>query len=766
IWITLGPLFVINAVLVSSFFMYHIWFSKKKKREFAGAKNQGSSFLDSTTREWWFWTTDPIVRFLIKLRISPNMITIMGLFIAAISGLLFAIGSFGYAGWAMVFGASFDFFDGRVARITGKCTRSGAFFDSVTDRVGEAACFLGIAYYFRDGWIMPIAIIAMIASTMVSYTRARGEALGIDCAVGVMQRPERIVYMGVAAIMQPVADVILEHWWHNPAPVLVIGSTIFIAAMTIWTSAYRTIFVMNALDTQDKRGKETMVQILSKLTTHSGREELWEKARYGYDRSKARFAHVVIFNIGGVDRKIFDSMLTSGELPNLSGHISSRGGKYELCGSFPSTAGTAIAPYITGCFPGTCDIPGIRWFDRSISSSKVFSMNRFRDYDGWGTYAMDHDLSNSVRTIFEYSRQAANIFGPLNRGCGLVRDMSFFSTLSRFQKARSAADLDAAANAALGWFSSAARKETDFVFYSFPPAAFLNPEEASEEAVKYSYRRLDEYIGGAIGILKDRGLYDRTALFFVPDCSLVERKKRFDLKNFLSKRGKVAGSSGNLKDWQESDVISLPSGTSMANLYFKKGGSWDERNFFEDIERKGIVGSLIEKAEIDIVAGRSNEGGIIVQSSRGKARIIEDADGRITYLTREDPFGYVGQGQVLDASSGLERSWESAYPDAIVQLLGLFRSKRAGDIVTSAASGVSLLSTSHDGAGKYTHGSLLSEHIIVPLLSSVVLREGPMRSTDIFSTVLDIFGIAGAHALDGVPLTEFSAKVEEGACAG
>lgn len=294
----------------------------------------------------------------------------------------------------------------------------------------------------------------------------------------------------------------------------------------------------------------------------------------------------------------------------------------------------------------------------------------------------------------------------------------------------------------------------------------MNPEDASEDAVKYSYRKLDEYIGGAIEILKSRGLYDRTALFFVPDCSLVERKKRFDLENFLSKRGKVAGLSGNLKDWQDSDVICLPSGTSMANLYFKKDASWDERNFFEDVERKGVVGSLIERSEVDIVVGRSNEGGIIVQSSRGKARIIEDADGRITYLSKDDPFGYVRQGQVVDSSSELKNSWGSAYPDAIVQLLGLFRSKRAGDLVISAASGVSLLSASQDGTGKYTHGSLLSEHIMVPIISSVALNGGPMRSADIFSTVLDIFGIEGAHSVDGVSLTEFSAKAEEGACAG
>ncbi len=750
IWITLGPLVIINAVLFTSYITYLVWGRKRREHNFAGAKRGASHLLSGATRDWWLWTTDPIVHFFVRAHLGPNALTAIGSILSFVAAILYAMGAFGYAGWTMIFGATFDIFDGRVARITGKTSRSGGFLDAVMDRFSEGAVFLGLAYYFRSSWLLVVIVAGLIGSFLVSYTRARAEAMGVECTVGTMQRPERIVYLGVASIFSPVVSLVLTRWWPMPPPVLVILSLLLIAVMTNATAIRRMIFTMNALDTEDRREKESIPQIITRLATPEGREAFWEKARYGYDRSRAQAAHVILFLMSGIDRKVFDDMLSRGDLPNVARYMLERGGRSEAISTFPSAVGPTTAPFVTGCFPGTCDIPGVRWFDRTVPESRVLTMNRFRDYAGWGAYAMDHDLSKSVSTIFEYSRQAVNIFGVLNRGCGLVRDPAFFRLHSRFHRAQRLSDIETADAAAAHWFASAIRRETDFVLYCFPPTNFLEEGRDARSAVVDAYRRLDQDVGRAVDLLRERGMEERSVLMLASDHATGVNARSFDLEAFLAKRFRVAPLGRRMRDWQEAEVIALPSGTSMAHISLRHDGGWERRPFFEEIEQRGLVGSLLEEECIDCIAGRSVDGGICVQSRRGRAQILEDADGRITYIVKgSDPFGYEGLGRVMDANEALRTTSSGSYPDGLVQLAQLFRSRRSGDLVVSAAPDVSLL-TSDTPAATATQGSLAREHLVVPYLSSIPMRAGVVRTADIFARVLDLLGIEARHAIDGV----------------
>ncbi|HPQ80310.1 MAG TPA: CDP-alcohol phosphatidyltransferase family protein [bacterium] len=749
VWITLGPIVLINLALFISYLIYQLWGRKRLAREFQGAKNQGSELLSSGTREWWFWTTDPIVRLFVKLKLGPNAITMMGFLIASVAGVLFAIGSFGYAGWVMIFGASFDMFDGRVARITGRMTRSGAFFDAVMDRFSEGVCLLGLAWYFRDGFMLPIVIAALIGSMLVSYTRAKGDGVGVDCKVGWMQRPERIVYLGVASVFDPLMGVALHRWWAEPTHMLLILAVCFVALMTNATAVYRMIFIMNALDTEDRRGKDSIPQIITKLSTQEGREQLWEKARYGYDRGRGEFDRVVLFLAGGLGKKLMDDLLRRGDLPNIASHTLSRGGEADGVTAFPSTLGPSITPFVTGAFPGTCDIPGVRWFDRSVPSGRVLSMNRFRDYMGWGAYAMDHDLAKSVKTIFEYSRQAVNLFGMLNRGCGLIRDPAFFRMAGRFHRVQGEEEVAEAEDAAFRWFASAIRREADFVLYSFPSIEGSADTPASMEIARHALRRIDEYVGRAADLLKEQASYEKTALIFAGGYGAGEQARSFDLDGFLSKRYRIHSAGAGTREWQDADLVSLPSGTSMAHLYVRGDGGWEKRPFFEEIERKGLVGSLLEQNGVDLLAGRSVEGGIVVQSRRGRSHLHEDADGRITSIVKGgDPFGYEGMEQVTDAAISLESSASTEYPDGPLQMLQIFRSMRSGDLVLSAAADSSIVAREISGI-PVTHGSLSRAHMSVPILSSVKPPSSTMRTADIFSWAIAMLGIEAEHKTDG-----------------
>jgi len=279
IWVTLGPIVIINSILL----VYLITFALTRDRwpvpdEVKSRPN--SRFLSGFFKEWWYWINTPIARLLIALRLSPYIITFIGFAISCVAAYLFADGFFGYAGWTMIFGATFDMFDGKVARMTGKTSRSGAYYDSVMDRFGEGVVMLGLAYYFRFSWMLFIVIAGLIGSQLVSYTRARGEGVGVVCKKGAMQRPERIVYLGVASIFQPIMDYFLMGTSYVYTPFLVMGAIGLIAIMTNITAVYRMVYIMNELDNQDRaEGEESIPQILMKLSTPEGRLEWLEKVK-------------------------------------------------------------------------------------------------------------------------------------------------------------------------------------------------------------------------------------------------------------------------------------------------------------------------------------------------------------------------------------------------------------------------------------------------------------------------------------------------------
>lgn len=157
-------------------------------------------------------------------------------------------------------------FDGRIARKTGTSSKSGAFYDSVMDRFGEAVVFMGLAVYFHNSWVLYAVLGALIGSTMVSYTRAKGDSVGIDCKVGAMQRPERIVYLGVASIFSPPFRQVVAPQVVPPVEYLAIAALIFIAFMTLVTSVYRIIYIFRKLRIAEGRPpKEVKSHLIKKL---------------------------------------------------------------------------------------------------------------------------------------------------------------------------------------------------------------------------------------------------------------------------------------------------------------------------------------------------------------------------------------------------------------------------------------------------------------------------------------------------------------------
>jgi CDP-diacylglycerol--glycerol-3-phosphate 3-phosphatidyltransferase len=148
-------------------------------------------------QQWVRRRAQAVAGWLAKLPITPNQITVAGMLVVFAAGALVAGGHLLAAGVVLAFGASFDIFDGALARVTKRGYPYGAFLDSTTDRYAEAAVYIGLtAYYVGQPNPRPAVLgvlLALVGSMSVSYVRARAQSLGFKCDSGLFARPERIV---------------------------------------------------------------------------------------------------------------------------------------------------------------------------------------------------------------------------------------------------------------------------------------------------------------------------------------------------------------------------------------------------------------------------------------------------------------------------------------------------------------------------------------------------------------------------------------------
>ena len=205
-------------------------------------------WLPRVVMEFGYWMFRIPVRLCIVLGISPNMITFMSFVLTVVTALLVGMGHFGMGGWALLFAFTLDSWDGLVARATNQCTPAGEFFDSTVDRYNDLITFMGFLYYYRDQ-PLPLALTALglIGSTVVSYARAKGDAVGVNANVGYMQRHERAVWLGGGTALAPIFAAYLEPGASRPVYHLVVLVMGLLAAMTNVTALWRIAVVMRAL---------------------------------------------------------------------------------------------------------------------------------------------------------------------------------------------------------------------------------------------------------------------------------------------------------------------------------------------------------------------------------------------------------------------------------------------------------------------------------------------------------------------------------------
>jgi len=169
----------------------------------------------------WFgrFLDKPLAPLAKRIPFDPNVITIVGLIVTAIAALVIPAHLIA-GGLLIIAGGAFDIFDGLIARVKGKHTRFGAFLDSTLDRYADSMLFIGVSWHFYSVGILTgslLSIGGLVGSLATSYARARAEGLGIDCKVGLLERPERVVLLAfgcLTGLLFPVVVIIfvLSHF--------------------------------------------------------------------------------------------------------------------------------------------------------------------------------------------------------------------------------------------------------------------------------------------------------------------------------------------------------------------------------------------------------------------------------------------------------------------------------------------------------------------------------------------------------------------------
>lgn len=244
LWSAYWPGIVLAAVLLCALAVF-VWGPTGGRARID--RREGSALLPKLLIDFGYWLAIPAVDGLARVGVRPNHVTLGALVVAGVSAVLFGAGLFMAGVWVLGGAALLDMFDGLLARRLDLKSEAGAFLDSFGDRVTEGVAFGGLAYYGAGGPLTWVCFWALLASLMVSYARARGQSLGADPAVGLMQRPERLLLLFVSLFAAPLVAVFVEPRAASPAYHVATVGIGLLAALSTMTAVTRARWVMRRL---------------------------------------------------------------------------------------------------------------------------------------------------------------------------------------------------------------------------------------------------------------------------------------------------------------------------------------------------------------------------------------------------------------------------------------------------------------------------------------------------------------------------------------
>ncbi len=468
-----------------------------------------------------------------------------------------------------------------------------------------------------------------------------------------------------------------------------------------------------------------------------------------------RYRHLIVILADGARADVMREEVAAGNLPNISRHLMEGGASLPGVTSFPSTTGPAYLPFLTGCFPGTCNVPGIRWFDKSIYDAG-WSFDRYRSYVGLESFCMAGDMWPHIKTVFEIVPDSCSIFNPIARGARGRRNATRISRIWYWYYAHLTDRWAFADEAGLTKLISLLRRRPAYIFSVFPGIdEYSHLSHPRHERTLERYRWLDRAVGEVVEELKRLGMREETAIFLVSDHGLSSTHAHFCVNEFLEERGLPAFHYPLIFNKRGKLAANMVSGNGMTHVYFRNGDGWTRHTVREELERNApsLVGDLLMEEAVDVVAIRNAQGGADIVSRRGEARVRLDASALHYEVRGSDPFGYPPLPADLSPSESLARTLDTDYPDAPFQIAHLLTAPRSGDLVISARPGFDLRLRYENPEHRGSHGSLHMSHMRVPVITDVPLEMRPARTADIFPTALGLLGYDLPGHIDGLPLS-------------
>lgn len=449
---------------------------------------------------------------------------------------------------------------------------------------------------------------------------------------------------------------------------------------------------------------------------------------------------VVCILLDGVRHDVLQELLDRGDLPNLARWVIEPGGLTAGTTVFPSTTGVAYIPILFGRYPGPANVPGIRWFDRAGAAGGLLDRWRAaRSYCGPQAGWINRDIARGP-SLFDLVPESLAICTPITRGLGRGAHLmpvrrAILGAAAHYRGSYAALDLAVA----YAWIAAAARPWR-FLFVVFPgPDGLTHLHDPGHPKVLEACRRIDDAFGEFMW--RARGNGEPPSVFVVADHGASAVSEHRDVALELESMG-VRTIRHPMHVWRrQARAAVMVSGNGAAHVYLLGARA----------ETTNLVERLIRLPGVALGAWRDGRGGVVVARGHLRARLAEDG-ALVTYdPLLGDPLG-LGRLQVDDREL-LARSLTTEFPDAPRQLLQLLSSPRSGDVVLAAERGVDFRGDWEIPEHRSGHGSLIADHMLVPIAASIPLPDVPVRTVDLMPTMLDALGVAIPDGLDGVPFS-------------
>lgn len=459
--------------------------------------------------------------------------------------------------------------------------------------------------------------------------------------------------------------------------------------------------------------------------------------------------------VDGLRPDAAESRLIAGDLPRLRAMLK-RGGKTVAITGFPSTSGVAYLPFLTGCTPGHCNVPSIRWLDRAEYRGRWWrDRAAVRSYCGYQAPLLDGDISPSVRTIFELVPESLGIFTPVARGLTAGRDPSRLERKVWGSVAHVATWHQPSDDSVSRHLLRAAGESWRFVFAQFPAVdGYTHQSGYQSEVVSRALARIDATVGGLRERLRARGELEESLILLVSDHGASRVHTHLDLADWFRAQG-VPTMSHPIVWSRRPRAAVMVAGNGSAMVYARPGEPRNERWPIERLRRAEAFGSrgdliatLLREPSVAFIAAESERGGLWLGSEAGDARLWQHGDQLAYEPESGDPL-QLGGPHRASARAWLEATASGPFPDAPYHLFDQFRSLRTGDMVVLAREGYDFRGRFELPEHRYGHGSLVRAHMQTPVWSSHPIPPAPIRTVDLLPSMLGWLGVDVPAGIDG-----------------